>query len=338
MNIKAFSQVHETDIEECIFCAFIYFSVYLVLVEKARDFIVFLYKSEFFLQMTYDAVSNHCFILEIKIQLKLKLKTYLVDILLKKSIIILCQVTSKLLYRIRKVRYNMQINSNYGSLDNYNLMRNLFSKHSNISKDDFDTFYENYQTEPLKKKQISDFFSNNNITAVRNFIYEVTPEELFNSHRIDENFNFTSKNTLNNTQNSVSFVPGDTFDLGDGYYLEITKNEVLPKCKNQAYAPDKMKEVSDIAGALNTFIRFANGQSGSMFFDEVQQNRIIPFLSKLGIDLSKLFTVNNSDFSKVNGNIQKQGGTYGQPTFTEQLTKNLIERAIDQYVNNFIYE
>ncbi len=232
----------------------------------------------------------------------------------------------------------MQVNSNYGSLDNYNSMRILFTKHSNISNEDFDSFYENYQTEPLKKKQISDFFSNNNITAVRNFVFEVTPEELVNNHRINENFNFTSRNALNSTQNSVSFVPGDTFDLGDGYYLEITENAVLPKCKNEAYDPNRMKEVSDIAGALNTFIRFANGQTGSMFFDEVQQNRIAPLLSKLGIDLSKSFTVNNSDFSKVNGNIQKQWGAYGQPTFTEQLTKNLIERAIDKYVNNFIYE
>ncbi len=232
----------------------------------------------------------------------------------------------------------MQVNSNYGSLDNYYSMRNLITKHSNITNEEFDTFYDNYQTEPLKKKQISDFFSNNNITAVRNFVYEVTPEELFNNHIGNDNFNFTSRNALNGTQNSISFVPGDMFDLGDGYYLEITENAVLPKCKNEAYDPNRMKEVSDIAGALNIFIRFANGQTGSMFFDEVQQNRITPLLSKLGIDLSKSFTVNNSDFSKVNGNIQKQGGAYGQPVFTDQLTKSLIARAIDKYVNNFIYE
>jgi hypothetical protein len=217
-------------------------------------------------------------------------------------------------------------------------MRDLFKKHSNISNEEFDTFYENYQTEPLKKKQISDFISNNNIAAVRNFVYEVTPEELFNSHRINENFNFTSRNALKSTQNSVSLVPGDTLDLGDGYFLEITENAVLPKSKKEAYDSNKMKEASDIAGALNTFIRFANGQSGSMFFDQVQLNRIMPLLSKLGIDLSKSFTVNNSEFSNVNGNIQKQGGAYGQPTFTEQLTKNLIRRAIDKYVNNFIYD
>ncbi len=232
----------------------------------------------------------------------------------------------------------MQVNSNYGSLDNYNSMKNLFKKHSKISNEDFDTFYENYQTEPLQKKQISDFFSNNNITAVRNFVYDVTPEELLNDHRINENFSFTSSNTLISAKNSVSFVPGDTLDLGDGYYLEITENAVLPKYKNETYDPNRMKEVSDIAGALNTFIRFANGQTGSIFFDEVQQNRITPLLSKLGIDLSKSFTVNNSDFFKANGNIQKQGVAYGQPTFTEQLTKNLIERTIEKYVNNFIYE
>ena len=81
----------------------------------------------------------------------------------------------------------------------------------------------------------------------------------------------------------MSFRPGDTIDLGDGYYLEITKNAVLAKCKNGAYNPNRMKEVSDIAGALNTFIRFANGQTGSMYFDEVQQSRITPLLSKLGI-------------------------------------------------------
>ena len=232
----------------------------------------------------------------------------------------------------------MQVNSNYGSSENYNSMRNLFKKHSNISNEEFDAFYKNYQTEPLKKKQIGDFFSNNNITAVRNFVYDVKPEELFNEHRINENFNFTSRNTPNSTQNSVSFVPRDTFDLGDGYYLEITENTVLPKCKNETYDPNRMNEVSDMAGTLDTFIRFANGQTGSMFFDEVQQNRIAPLLSKLGIDLSKPFTVNNSDFSKVNGNIQKQGSSYGQPTFTEQLTRNLLKRAIDKYVKNFIYE
>ncbi|HHX59756.1 MAG TPA: hypothetical protein GX707_03310, partial [Epulopiscium sp.] len=97
-------------------------------------------------------------------------------------------------------------------------------------------------------------------------------------------------------------------------------------------------EVSDIAGALNTFIRFANGQTGSMYFDEVQQSRVTPLLSKLGIDLSKPFTVNNTEFSKVSGSIRKQGAAYGQPAFTDQLTKNLIERAIDKYVNNFVYD
>ena len=61
-------------------------------------------------------------------------------------------------------------------------------------------------------------------------------------------------------------------------------------------------------------------------------------LSKLGIDLSRPFTVNNSNFSTTNGSIQKAGGAYGQPTFTDQLTRSLIERAIDKYVNNFVYD
>ncbi|PKM51259.1 MAG: hypothetical protein CVV02_07840 [Firmicutes bacterium HGW-Firmicutes-7] len=232
----------------------------------------------------------------------------------------------------------MQINSNYGSVNNYNEMKNLFKKNSNISDEDFDTFYENYQSEPFKKEQTRDFFSKNNINAVRNFIYEVTPQELLKDHRYNENFNFTSRNTLDNVENSISFRPGDTFDLGDGYYLEITNNAVLSKYRNGAYDPNRMKEVSDIAGALNTLIRFANGQTGSMYFDEVQQSRITPLLSKLGIDLSKPFTVNNSDFSRDNGSIKKNGSAYGQPTFTNQLTKNLIERAIDKYVNNFAYD
>ena len=232
----------------------------------------------------------------------------------------------------------MQINSNYGSWDNYNSMKDLFKKNSNISDEDFDAFYENYQNEPLKKEGLRNLFSEHNITAARNFIFDITPQELLNDHRINENFNFTSTNALDNVENSMSFRPGDTIDLGDGYYLEITNNEVLAKYKNGAYDPNRMKEVSDIAGALNTLIRFANGQTGSMYFDEVQQSRITPLLSKLGIDLSRPFTVNNSNFSTVNGSIQKAGGAYGQPTFTNQLTKNLIERAIDKYVNNFVYD
>ena len=232
----------------------------------------------------------------------------------------------------------MQINSNYGSWDNYNSMKDLFKKNSNISDEDFDIFYENYQSELLDKEGIREFHSKNNINPVRGFIFEVTPQELFEDHRINENFNFTSTNALDNVENSMSFRPGDKIDLGDGYYLEITNNEVLAKYKNGAYDPNRMKEVSDIAGALNTLIRFANGQTGSMYFDEVQQSRITPLLSKLGIDLSRPFTVNNSNFSTVNGSIQKAGGAYGQPTFTNQLTKNLIERAIDKYVNNFVYD
>lgn len=232
----------------------------------------------------------------------------------------------------------MQINSNYGSLENYNSMKSLFKNNSNISDKDFDVFYENYQSELYEKKGFSDLCKENNIRPVRGFSYEIMPHELLNDHRINENFNFTSRNDLDNVENSVSFRPGDTFDLGDGYYLEITKNEVLAKCKNETYDSNRMREVSDIAGALNTFIRFANGQTGSMYFDEVQQSRVTPLLSKLGIDLSKPFTVNNTEFSKVSGSIRKQGAAYGQPAFTDQLTKNLIERAIDKYVNNFVYD
>ena len=50
----------------------------------------------------------------------------------------------------------MQINSNYGSLENYNSMKSLFKKNSNISDKDFDVFYENYQSELYEKKGFSD--------------------------------------------------------------------------------------------------------------------------------------------------------------------------------------
>ena len=234
----------------------------------------------------------------------------------------------------------MQITANHGSIDNYNTIKNLFTKHSNISNEDFDTFYENYQSEPLQKKQFNDLLSNHNIIPVRNFVYDITPEELLQNHSFNDNFNFISKHTLSGTQNAVSFVPGDTFDLGDESYLEVTSGAVLAKCKNEGYDSNRMKDASDLAGALNAFIRFANGQTGSMFFDAVQQNRMAPFLSKLGIDLSQSFTVNNVAFDYANGNIQKQSEAvaYGQPTFTDQLTQALVARAIDKYVTHFGYE
>lgn len=79
--------------------------------------------------------------------------------------------------------------------------------------------------------------------------------------------------------------------------MEITETSIIAKSKdNSFYDEEELKKANKLAGTLNTFIRYANDQSGSIYFDADQQKNLLSVLQKTGIDTSKNFVINGSVF------------------------------------------
>lgn len=122
-------------------------------------------------------------------------------------------------------------------------------------------------------------------------------------------YTYTQNKGLNTAENSISLVNGVKINMGNGEYLAIKDGHIMPNDGRGGNNEDNRKA----ATALNYLIRIANGQYS---YDEEMQSRefytnseyqrcAISALENAGINTSKPFNVNGTQFVVKNGVINK---------------------------------
>lgn len=108
------------------------------------------------------------------------------------------------------------------------------------------------------------------------------------SYRINKGYNAK--------ENSISLVPGMRARLSNGYQLVIESGMVRSYGDIQNVAAGF--ESNDMAGALGTLIKVANGQTtiGIFHFDPQNDQSAEKALQAFGVDTSRPFIINESKF------------------------------------------
>ncbi len=220
----------------------------------------------------------------------------------------------------------------------YSNAKKMFQEQLPVTDEQFDKFYETYQQEPLQKKQIADFFKQNNVNPMRQIVLDYKKEEILKGNDFSAAFSVTQDRTSRGDTNAVSLIPNTKIDLGNGTYLQITSNGVTANMQNNnSYDENKIKEANKMAGSLKSFIQYANGQSGSLYFDKDAQSSVASVLSKMGIDTSKDFLVNGEKFTCKDGSMVKANESAGYSLVSNNITKQVLQRTIDKYTSTFSY-
>lgn len=202
----------------------------------------------------------------------------------------------------------------------------------------WETYFNNYQNENfeeqfgVKKGDIKEFAEKYNLTMTR---LPITYENLMIGNNLFSPFTVKEGCSLNKTENSISLISGTDIDLGNGMVLKIKDNMVDIFCKDdRLYTEDNYINAGKMAAALNKFIRYANGQNGSLGFDDEQRELVASVLEKMGINTKIPFVVNNTHFSTTENNrgtLEKIGV---DPSNT-MLPDYMMKQVISSYESNF---
>lgn len=219
------------------------------------------------------------------------------------------------------------INNNYQSTQTN---ENISNEDSKINWGDY---FQNYRAEDFNEKfDVEDndprtFAEKYGLTITR--LPPITYEALIAGNDLFSPFTITENNGYNKYENSISLVPGTEIDLKNGMVLKIKDNFVDIYCKDDSlYSTEKYKHAGSLSAALNKFIRYANGQNGSLGFDDEMRKLVTSVLEKMGIDTTKVFKVNGTSFSTTENNrgtLEKVGSNPYYSMIPEYMMKQVLE-------------
>ncbi|SET00892.1 hypothetical protein SAMN05660297_01182 [Natronincola peptidivorans] len=192
---------------------------------------------------------------------------------------------------------------------------------SNYLNEDFEDQFE------VKKGSPKEFAEKYNLTIIR---LPATSEDIMLGNNLFSPFTVKEGFGLNKTENSISLIPGTNIDLGNGMVIRIKDNIVDIFCKDDGlYNEDNYINAGKMAAALNKFIRYANGQSGSFGFDNEQRKLVISVLEKMGINTRIPFEVNHTHFSTTErgaSTLEKMGVDPSNTILPDYMMKQVISR------------
>lgn len=226
-------------------------------------------------------------------------------------------------------------------IQKYNETKKMFQEVLKISDEEFDNFYEEYQKEFLDNANFRKIFTNQGLNPdniTRGILLEYSPEDLLIGNNLMSSFAVTDNYGFNRINNSISLVNGTKVDLGNGIVLHVEESSVSLNYKEGYNIKESDIEMaSEMAGALNIFIRYANCQAGTLYFGEKEQRYIINILKTIGININKDFSVNGSIFNIENGKIIKQGSYAGYTHISQQMLEKVMRQTISKYEKHFAY-
>lgn len=129
--------------------------------------------------------------------------------------------------------------------------------------------------------------------------------------------------------NSINIAVGDSFDLGNGYRLNVRKNCVDEEGDG---SEDNNYKVNVLARGLEALIHFADQQGVAGMINAECTPMLLSMLRELGVDTEREFIINGTRCEVSNGRIREVGNTYFVPSsiydsavkkYEEQLYKPL---------------
>lgn len=144
----------------------------------------------------------------------------------------------------------------------------------------------------------------------------MTAQEVEDMLDLGNNYETTQHMAFDRLNNCGTITPGDQFDV-DGWKLVVTNSTV------RAYNPRGVEDysntsIANMAGALDFFIRFTNGQMDATLFEQEDIAQIRHILKSMGFDLTKEFKVNQLTCKFEDGRISDVGNETG-------LARNVYE-------------
>lgn len=145
---------------------------------------------------------------------------------------------------------------------------------------------------------------------------------------------YTVKENLgfNASKNSISIVPGLNIPFASGINIKIQDSGTTVEYSGSVNG-SVFEDAITTASALDRFIKYANGQSGSLGFDNDKRSSVVSLLNKIGIDTSKEFYVNGTAFNTSDYKRLEKSGVVN-PTFT-LIPEYQMKLKIDQLVKNY---
>ncbi len=129
--------------------------------------------------------------------------------------------------------------------------------------------------------------------------------------------------------NSMNIAVGDVFDLGNGYKLRVREDCV------QAVGYGTGSGVNDerirhLEYGLNSLIHFADQQWFASSILQQYTPMLLSFLTELGIDTSREFTINGTKCVVKNGEIQESGNKWVVPSSVHKKALQRYEEWLSQ--------
>lgn len=118
-------------------------------------------------------------------------------------------------------------------------------------------------------------------------------------------FSYQKKQKLDKDKNSICFTKGSSILLENGFRLDITENsiDIIGDIRNIS----EKEESKKIAQSINSLIKIANKQiKGTEFYRKGKENSFFALigLKATGINITKNFIINETEFEVKNGIIQ----------------------------------
>lgn len=137
--------------------------------------------------------------------------------------------------------------------------------------------------------------------------------------------------SLDRNNNSVNIALGSTIKLPGGFKLTVKQYGVEVSGQTNLSNQRESQEASDLAGALSTLLRNADGSRKDVGYSTAQINKwnedVQKVLQYYGIDTSKDFTVNGMPFSKNDkGIFESQASTEAKMAY-DMMSANSGNRS-----------
>lgn len=125
----------------------------------------------------------------------------------------------------------------------------------------------------------------------------------------------------NPADNSINLAIGDSYSSGK-YSLDIFRDRIGGR---GATTKEEEEELLNQTIALTALIDFADQQVSSEYIREEDTPFLLAFLKRLGVDISKDFTINKTKCHIVDGRIREVGNVNGTPL---SVYKEAFERHV----------
>ncbi len=145
-------------------------------------------------------------------------------------------------------------------------------------------------------------------------------------------FTITEATSCDQTNNGISLVPGMNLMMENGVKLNIHSNRVSVDTTN-LIGDEQYAKGMDASRALTLFIKYANGQNGSLGLNGEMRKDVLAVLKQNGINTNEPFTVNNTEFNiHEHGHLEKSGVINKTFTF---LPDHILRKICDSYNLDF---